>query len=207
MTEAGEERYRSGREERVSWLILDFEEADPEPFGGPVPRRPVRLVTRPGELEALCAELLRRPVVGLDVETTLDARTLCLVQVAVPAFNAVIDVFEVGSLAPLASVFACREVMKVIHNASFERRVLGRCGFPLENVFDTLTASRRVRGRRLPSGHSLLAVCRRELGITLAKVHQRSDWRRRPLSSEQLKYAAMDAEVLLDLYRIFRDPA
>ena len=35
---------------------------------------------------------------------------------------------------------------------------------------------------------------------------QTSDWTQRPLSPGQLDYAAVDAEVLLDLYHVFKPP-
>ena len=43
-------------------------------------------------------------------------------------------------------------------------------------------------------------VCERELGLILDKSEQTSNWAQRPLSAEQLRYAALDAEVLLVLY-------
>jgi ribonuclease D len=46
-------------------------------------------------------------------------------------------------------------------------------------------------------------VCERELGIGLDKSSQTSDWARHPLSTEQLRYAALDAEVLLALHDCF----
>ena len=46
-------------------------------------------------------------------------------------------------------------------------------------------------------------VCERELGMGLDKSSQTSDWARRPLSAEQLRYAALDAEVLLALHDCF----
>jgi hypothetical protein len=48
-------------------------------------------------------------------------------------------------------------------------------------------------------GHSLKAVCARELGIALPKDEQTSDWTTRPLTPTQLTYAALDAELLLRL--------
>ncbi len=91
----------------------------------------------------------------------------------------------------------------IIHNASFERSILGPLGCRITAVFDTLRASRLLRGYRIPGGHSLGSVCRRELEIELDKRYQTSDWTRRPLSTAQLNYAAMDAEVLIDLYAVF----
>lgn len=68
-------------------------------------------------------------------------------------------------------------------------------------MFDTLEASRRNHGRDVVGGHSLAAVVEREreLKMHLNKNEQTSNWTRRPLSLEQLAYAAADVEVLIEL--------
>ena len=138
---------------------------------------------------------------GLDVETTLLQKDLCVLQLATPGYNAVVDCLAV-TVEPLAAVLESSDVVKVIHNASFERMVLRAVGIELQNVFDTIEASRAARGRECEGGHSLAAVCRRELGLVLDKTMQTSNWKRRPLSPRQLEYAALDAEVLLDLHHV-----
>jgi ATP-dependent helicase Lhr and Lhr-like helicase len=172
--------------------------------GGFSIRRPLRLINCQNDLEELCEDLKRERVVSLDVETTLDWNTLCLLQVATAEWNAVVDVFETDDLTPVFNVLEDPSIAVIIHNARFEQSVLGPLGCRITRVFDTLTASRRIRGYKITGGHSLGAVCRRELDIILDKQYQTSDWRRRPLSQAQLNYAAMDAEVLIDLYRIFQ---
>lgn len=139
-------------------------------------------------------------VVGLDVETTLDFGTLCLIQLATRDNTWVIDPFGIGDLRLLAALFGEARPVKAIHNARFERRILGAVGLTLNGVFDTMEESRRVRGVEAMGGHSLAMVCERELGLTLDKGPQTSNWSRRPLDSAQLSYAALDAEVLLRLY-------
>ncbi|MSP17151.1 MAG: DEAD/DEAH box helicase [Myxococcales bacterium] len=165
-----------------------------------VPGNEVQWVDTPAALRAASADLQAADVVGLDVETTLDFRTLCLVQLATRTRTYLIDPFAVGDLTPLAAVLSGARPTKVIHNAGFERRILAAVGITLDGVFDTLEASRRARGAKAAGGHTLAMVCERELGIVLDKSAQRSNWSRRPLGADQLRYAALDAEVLLELY-------
>lgn len=163
------------------------------------PTLPVEWVGTDAALRALCARLRTEKTLALDVETTLTTRTLCLIQLAWPAGIALVDALEIVSLEPLAELLADQGIEKVIHNAAFERSVLGRLGMSIESVTDTLALSRAKHGRKVDGGHGLKAVCARELGLELDKAEQTSNWARRPLSQRQLAYAAVDAEVLLRL--------
>ena len=158
-------------------------------------------MTCPVALAELCQRLKGVDRIGLDVETTIHASPtrLCTVQLATDDQNWVIDTLAIAEVNLLKPLFESSSVMKIIHNAPFERGVLASHGIGINNVFDTLTASRRVRGRQ-PDGHSLGIVCARELGLQLDKAMQKSDWTRRPLTRRHVDYAALDAEVLIDLY-------
>ena len=166
------------------------------------PRRSIRWIDQADALMNLYEDLAPEQMIGLDVETTLRSQSLCLLQIATSSFTAIVDPLAIEDLGPLFSIFKDPDVCIVIHNAPFERSVLKKFNCEITNVFDTLRASRTIRGKR-KTGHSLAAVCRRELNIHLDKQYQRSDWRRRPLSRGQINYAALDAEVLIDLHRIF----
>ncbi|MEO7732159.1 MAG: ribonuclease D [Kofleriaceae bacterium] len=187
-------------------MISSFPVAEPGPqlpaLPAARPLRAIRFITTDAELSTLCTDLANRLVIALDVETTLFDRDLCLIQVGVDDYNAVIDARAPIDLEPLARIFESPAIVKVIHNATFERSVLLRANIALANVFDTLVASRRIRGR-LVEGHSLAAVCRRELDKVLDKSQQTSDWTRRPLTEAQIAYAALDVEVLVQLYELF----
>ena len=142
-------------------------------------------------------------MIGLDVESTLTDHRLCFVQIATAEETFLLDPLAVPDVEPLRAVLGSTRTVKVIHNASFEKRVLGAVGLPIENIFDTLAVSRALRGRAALGGHSLESVCARELERVLDKGEQTSDWRRRPLTASQRDYAALDAEVMLDLYAVF----
>ena len=140
-------------------------------------------------------------VLGLDVETTLHSRALCVIQLACEARVYLMDALRLSDLEPLGELMANPDVVKVIHNASFERSVFRKYGIEIDNVLDTLERSRMMRPRA-QGGHSLKAVCQRELGLELDKAQQTSDWTRRPLTPRQEAYAALDAEVLLQLHEL-----
>jgi ribonuclease D len=104
------------------------------------------------------------------------------------------------NLQALDRLLVAPTVTKLIHNAQFESQVLGQYGLSIEPVVDTMHLSRNARGHDASGGHSLAAVCQRELGVTVCKKQQTSDWTRRPLDVAQIAYAALDAEVLLQLF-------
>ncbi len=172
--------------------------AAPERLAYVRPTIPITWVRTPEELGDVSSRLMGEPFVALDVETTLTDHELCLIQLGTPAASYLVDPFTVGDLAPLKAVLESPTIEKVIHNAQFEQSVLGQLGIGIENVFDTLVVSRKRYGA-LGAGHSLLSVMRRELDLVVDKRCQTSDWTKRPLTEEQVAYAALDVELLVRL--------
>ena len=169
------------------------------------PRHPITWIDSVAGLARLCEALATEVIVALDVETALDLSTLCLLQLGTRERTWIVDALRVTDLSALGPIFADRRIIKVIHNAPFERRILAKSGLEILAVHDTLLASRQRHGRDALGGHSLGAVVARELGLRLDKREQTSNWTHRPLSPEQIAYAAADVEVLVELARL-RDP-
>ncbi|MBI1318410.1 MAG: hypothetical protein GC168_05585 [Candidatus Hydrogenedens sp.] len=171
------------------------------------PRNPVRWIDTHDAMREVCALLEREPCVGLDVETTLDEpRVLCTIQLANAEQTWIIDALAMPDLLPVKALMENDKVEKIIHNAAFEEQMMATHQIKIKSIFDTLPASRKKHPRAADGGHKLGEVCERELGIYLDKSLQTSDWTLRPLSEQQLAYAAIDAEVLVDLYRVFCPP-
>ncbi|KAI4337996.1 hypothetical protein L6164_016353 [Bauhinia variegata] len=60
-------------------------------------------------------------------------------------------------------------------------------------------------GRNLPKQiKSLSTICGEVLGFSLSKELQCSDWSHRPLTEEQITYAAMDAHCLLEIFNVLK---
>lgn len=171
------------------------------------PRYPIAWVDGPDEMARVCARLADEPMIALDVETTLEEpRKLCTVQLGIQNQSWIIDALAMNDLTPLKALMENDAVEKVIHNAFFEEQMLGKHGIRIHNVFDTLHHSRSRHKKTVGLSHKLGDVCERELGIFLDKTNQTSDWTLRPLAEDQLRYAAIDVEVLVDLYPIFKPP-
>jgi hypothetical protein len=162
------------------------------------PRQPIRRIADEKALAQVVSDLWSYDVIGVDVETTLRTQQPCLLQIACPAFTAVIDLQLIRDLTPLRELLAAAHINKAIHNAAFECRVLGSLDLPVRPVYDTLKLSRALG----PTGvsHRLADVCYREIRRQIDKSRQTSDWARRPLTQRQIEYAALDAEVLIPLY-------
>ncbi|MFY9489198.1 MAG: hypothetical protein WAP35_10975 [Solirubrobacterales bacterium] len=146
-------------------------------------------------------------VFGIDIETTSlfphDGR-IRLVQIAAGDRCVVLDAFAFDPWAVIREHAALPETLWTAHNAQFEQSWLGHhAGFTLLPMFDTRWVHVRNRALRTgviaPSGSSLATVCEQLLDFPLSKEERLSDWSTQPLSDAQLKYAALDALVLIRL--------
>ena len=100
-------------------------------------------------------------------------------------------------LSFLGDVLIDPDVLKILHAGDNDIRILKRdYAFAFRNIFDTHRAASLLGVREL----SLCKLLESYLGVTLEKTMQRSRWDLRPLTEEQLDYAALDTAHLTDLY-------
>jgi len=151
-------------------------------------------------IEALVERIAAEPVVALDTESNsfhVYRERVCLIQISTRTSDWVVDALAVDPRR-LEPILASAPAL-VLHGADYDVRCLKReYGFALPGLFDTMVAARRLGRTEL----GLSALVERHFGVRLAKAHQRSDWGRRPLTPEQVKYAALDTHFLLPLHDI-----
>ena len=171
------------------------------------PKRPIEYVDSIERFELMCMQINNEKVIGLDVETTIyeNPRRICTIQISTEKMNWVVDALKFNWIKGITNILQDPNIIKVIHNSSFEKSSFRNYGILISNIVDTLHISRRFRGMKIDGGHSLKVVCERELNILLDKSSQCSDWTRRPLTKTQILYGALDAEVLIELYRKFKE--
>ncbi|MEQ8718226.1 MAG: HRDC domain-containing protein [Acidimicrobiales bacterium] len=156
------------------------------------------IVADAGRLEEVIDTAVAHPAYAIDTEFHRE-RTyypkLALVQLAWPGGLVVIDPLAVD-VAALGRLLADGGVA-VLHACSQDLEVLERVtGETPADLFDTQVAAGFV-GLRSPS---LAALHDQLLGRRLPKGDRLTDWLRRPLSDDQLEYAAADVRHLLEIH-------
>jgi ribonuclease D len=158
-------------------------------------------ITTPAHLADLCGQLARADRIGIDTEFVSEDTfrpELCLIQVVTEDLLAVIDPFRVGDLKKFWTVLADGKHVTIVHAAREELNfALNACGRQPANLFDTQLAA-GFCSPEYPSSYG--SVVTRFLNARPAKGEQRTDWRRRPLTDEQIDYALEDVRYLLPLY-------
>lgn len=151
----------------------------------------------PESLARLAASWPAHASIALDTEFVRE-RTyfprLCLVQLAVDGEIAIVDPLVMPDMGALVPALADPARLKLVHAARQDiEALLPATRLPLAPVFDAQLAA-ALLGFPAQVGYGDLV--RRLLGVELAKGHARTDWTRRPLSPEQLRYAADDVRYL-----------
>jgi ribonuclease D len=129
--------------------------------------------------------------------------TLCLVQVATPEECFIIDPLARLDLEGLYEVFADEQIEKIVHSPGEDLRLLHSLECYPQNLFDTEVVAKLLNYEQT----SLSTMLQLKLGYSLDKGQQRSNWLRRPLSKEQICYAAEDVNGLHALKRLLVEEA
>lgn len=161
-------------------------------------------VTTDSQLPSALDLLARGNYLALDTEFLRESTyyaKLCLVQLGNEHACVVVDVLALSSLVPLMEFILDRSRIKIFHAARQDLEVLTQAQTIHPQVpgplFDTQIAAGLIG---LPAQIGYGDLLARRLDIHLKKGLARTDWSRRPLSQEQLDYAADDVRYLGPLY-------
>lgn len=167
------------------------------------------LITDPQDVAEIAREIRAAGSFALDLEFMTESRyvaELSLVQVAwgasdAPAVHA-IDPLKVDT-RPIADLVGDPEVETVIHSAQADLALIGAVfGVRGRAVMDTqIGAAFLGLGDQIGYG----GLVERMTGIELDKGSQFTEWSRRPLTAEQLRYALDDVRYLPGAWRQLRE--
>jgi ribonuclease D len=163
----------------------------------------IQYINRPEQLPHLCEQILQEPWIALDTEFLREKTyypKFCLLQIAAPGWVACVDPLAIADLTPLLDAIYNPNITKVLHSCRQDLEIFfqitGKIPGP---IFDTQIAAPLLGFQENP-GYAMLVSS--FLNINLSKAHTRADWTERPLSQDQIQYAADDVIYLCKIYTI-----
>lgn len=161
----------------------------------------IQYIDRPEQLPLLCEQIQQEPWIALDTEFLREKTyypKFCLLQIAAPGWVACVDPLAIDDLSPLFDAIYNPKIVKVLHSCRQDLEIFfqitGRIPGP---IFDTQIAAPLLGFQENP-GYAMLVSS--FLNINLNKAHTRTDWTQRPLSEDQIQYAADDVIYLCKIY-------
>jgi ribonuclease D len=164
------------------------------------------VIEKSEELVQFCEIISRQPYVAVDTEFMRQKTyrpILCLIQMAAPGVEGVIDPLAPGlNLEPFYQLMANAAVTKVFHAARQDVEIIVQEAkvIPLP-LFDTQIAAMALGyGEAVSYG----MLVKKLLKLNHDKTYQAIDWAARPLKPQQLDYALGDVTHLRELYVILQ---
>ena len=161
----------------------------------------IQYINKAEQLDALCQQISTQPWIALDTEFLREKTyypKFCLLQIASPDWVACVDPLTITNLKPLLDAIYNPNIVKVLHacrqDLEIFYQITGKIPGP---IFDTQIAAPLLGFQENP-GYAMLVSS--FLNINLNKAHTRTDWSERPLSADQIQYAADDVIYLCKIY-------
>lgn len=160
-----------------------------------------RIIDSPAALGPAVQRLAQAGIIGFDTEFVGEQSfhpELCLIQVSTADALLLIDPQACGDLSSFWELMTSGQVEVVVHAGREEiRQCIRATGKPPQRCFDVQIAA-GLLGLGYPLGHA--ALVNQLLGANLSKSETLTDWRTRPLTPHQIRYAYDDVRFLLPLY-------
>lgn len=161
------------------------------------------LINNTTQLAKVIRDLEKYKFITLDTEF-LRSKTyfpqFCLLQIATQNNAYVVDVLSPDiDCSKLKEIMLSKDVVKVLHSCKQDVQVLQQeLGVVPNNIFDTQIAAGFCG---LGDMASYTGLCKRLLNVKLDKTQRVTDWSKRPLDKEQVRYALNDVIYLIEIYQ------
>lgn len=166
-------------------------------------QKPFSYINTNEHLEGFCNRLSLETLITVDTEFIRRSTyfpKLATIQIATPKEAVVIDAIAPSlNLGLLKDAFFNEKILKVFHAGRQDLEIF----YQLWNAVPTPIADTQVMGMVGGFGDSVSyeSLAKNLINQKLNKSCRDSNWMQRPLSKEQLRYAADDAIYLLEIYR------
>ena len=152
-------------------------------------------------LRTLDYELSKCNLLGIDTE--FDWRTtyfpkLSLIQISTEKYLFLIDCLKVNPESTLKKYLEDIKILKIFHSVRSDTTVLSKCiDCKTKNVFDIQLADKILTNGGI-KGYG--KIVEDNFGKKLKKNETNSNWLKRPLTDNQIRYAFDDVDYLINIY-------
>jgi ribonuclease D len=160
-----------------------------------------RLIEDQAEFDALCEHIREAGEVAFDTEFVSEFTyrpELGLLQFATRQQAVAVDPYQVRDLSAWWRIMSDDQTTIVVHGGREEVRYCLNLGGQRPGRLVDVQVAEGLRGRSFPLNYTALVL--RVLGERTHGKETRTDWRRRPLTTQQIAYALEDVEHMLAIW-------
>ena len=165
-------------------------------------KKTVYFIDSEDDVDFLIYSLNDIKIMGIDTE--FDWRTtyfpvLSLLQIATKNKIFLIDCLRCKNLKKLKNILEGKNRLIVFHSSRSDTTVLStNLNIKVNNTYDIQVAEKIINGGDIKNYASLV---KKYFNFSLNKSETNSNWLKRPLSNNQIKYAADDVNFLIEIYK------
>tara|TARA_B100001939_G_C16920973_1_gene609318 strand:- start:987 stop:1847 length:861 start_codon:yes stop_codon:yes gene_type:complete len=164
-------------------------------------KKKIEFINSDSDLIFLDERLCKYKVLGIDTE--FDWRStyfpkLSLIQISTKDTIFLIDCINLYTKDILEKYLQNKNYLKIFHSVRSDTTVLSKnLNLLTMNVFDIQIAEKFISSNEIKSYGKIVKTY---IGLNLKKNETNSNWLKRPLSKDQIIYAAEDVDFLIDIY-------
>ena len=165
-------------------------------------KNPIIFIDSETKLDETLKEISTEKIIGIDTE--FDWRNtyfpnLSLLQISTYEKIFLIDCLGINSLFKLEQLFENNEIIKVFHAVRSDVTVLSSSyNLKVTNCFDIQVAEKFLSKDDLKSYAKIVL---KYMGLKIDKSETNSNWLKRPMTENQINYAANDVRYLIKIYK------
>ena len=165
-------------------------------------KNPIIFIDSETKFDETLKEISTEKIIGIDTE--FDWRNtyfpnLSLLQISTYEKIFLIDCLGINSLFKLKQLFENNEIIKVFHAVRSDVTVLSSSyNLKVTNCFDIQVAEKFLSKDDLKSYAKIVL---KYMGLKIDKSETNSNWLKRPMTENQINYAANDVRYLIKIYK------
>lgn len=139
------------------------------------------------------------PKIAIDIEANSLYEypgEICLIQISTRGYDFLLDPLTNFPFPELGELLSNPKIEKIFHASEYDLRLLWhQYHWTVNHLFDTMWAGKLLGYKQL----GLVSFLQSLLNVQHNKKFQKSNWKKRPLSLQQLNYASRDSHYLIPL--------